>query len=99
MTTDQGRLMMTDIFSLANKTAVVIGGTSGIGRALSIGLAQAGADVVASARRMQNVEETAAEIERCGRRTLRLCSDVSDRTRSSTYFRNRYASSRRLTFS
>ena len=72
--------MMTDIFSLANKTAVVIGGTSGIGQALSIGLAQAGADVVASARRMQNVEETAAEIERCGRRTLRLCSDVSDRS-------------------
>jgi NAD(P)-dependent dehydrogenase (short-subunit alcohol dehydrogenase family) len=72
--------MMTDIFSLANKTAVVIGGTSGIGRALSIGLAQAGADVVASARRKEKVEETAAQIERRGRRTLRFCSDVCDRT-------------------
>src|SRR5271168_2671273 len=70
---------MTDIFSLGNKTAVVIGGTSGIGRMLSVGLAHAGADVVASARREANVEETANEIERCGRRTLRLCSDVCDR--------------------
>jgi NAD(P)-dependent dehydrogenase (short-subunit alcohol dehydrogenase family) len=71
---------MTDIFSLANKIAVVIGGTSGIGRALSIGLAQAGADVVASARRPEKVNETAAEIERCGRRTVRLRSDVCDRS-------------------
>lgn len=71
---------MNDIFSLKNKTTVVIGGTSGIGRMLSIGLAQAGADVVASARREQNVGETATEIERCGRRTLRICSDVCDRS-------------------
>jgi NAD(P)-dependent dehydrogenase (short-subunit alcohol dehydrogenase family) len=70
---------MTDIFDLANKTAVVIGGTSGIGRALSLGLADAGADVVASARRKEQVDETAAEIERRGRRTLRLCSDVCQR--------------------
>ncbi|HEY1660731.1 MAG TPA: glucose 1-dehydrogenase [Candidatus Sulfotelmatobacter sp.] len=69
-----------NIFSLANKTAVVIGGTSGIGRKLSIGLAQAGADVVASARRKENVEETAAEVERCGRRTLRVPSDVCNRS-------------------
>jgi NAD(P)-dependent dehydrogenase (short-subunit alcohol dehydrogenase family) len=72
--------MITDLFSLKSKTAVVIGGTSGIGRALSIGLAEAGADVIASARRKEQVEETAAEIERKGRRTLRLCSDVCDRT-------------------
>jgi NAD(P)-dependent dehydrogenase (short-subunit alcohol dehydrogenase family) len=65
--------------SLEGKTAVVIGGTSGIGRALSLGLADAGADVVASARRQENVEETAAEIERHGRRTLRLASDLGDR--------------------
>jgi NAD(P)-dependent dehydrogenase (short-subunit alcohol dehydrogenase family) len=72
--------MATDIFSLANKTAVVIGGTSGIGRILSLGLADAGADVIASARRQEQVEETAAEIERRGRRTLRLCSDVCNRS-------------------
>ena len=64
---------------LTGKTAVVIGGTSGIGRAISIGLADAGADVVASARRQQQVDETAAEIESCGRKTLRLASDMQDR--------------------
>jgi NAD(P)-dependent dehydrogenase (short-subunit alcohol dehydrogenase family) len=66
--------------SLEGKTAVVIGGTSGIGRALSLGLADAGADVVASARRQQQVDETAAEIESRGRRTLRLASDLANRT-------------------
>ncbi|MGB0125589.1 MAG: glucose 1-dehydrogenase [Silvibacterium sp.] len=65
--------------SLEGKTAVVIGGTSGIGRALSLGLADAGADVIASARRQENVDETASEIERRGRRTLRLGSDLGDR--------------------
>jgi NAD(P)-dependent dehydrogenase (short-subunit alcohol dehydrogenase family) len=69
----------TNIFSLEGKIAVVIGGTSGIGRILSLGLADAGADVIASARRQEQVDETAAEIERRGRRTLRLCSDVRNR--------------------
>jgi NAD(P)-dependent dehydrogenase (short-subunit alcohol dehydrogenase family) len=66
-------------FSLENKIAVVVGGTSGIGRALSLGLAEAGADVVASSRRKEQVEETAVEIERHGRRTLRNASDVRNR--------------------
>ena len=70
---------MANIFSLEGKTAVVIGGTSGIGRALSLGLADAGADVIASSRRPEQVDETAAEIERRGRQTLRLCSDVRKR--------------------
>lgn len=70
---------MASIFNLEGKTAVVIGGTSGIGRALSLGLADAGADVVASARRMEHVNDTAAEIERRGRRTLRVRSDLADR--------------------
>ncbi len=58
---------------------MVIGGTTGIGRMLSLGLADAGADVIASARRQEQVDETAAEIERRGRQTLRLCSDVRNR--------------------
>lgn len=70
---------MTGIFSLEGKTAVVIGATSGIGRTLSLGLADAGADVVASARRREQVEEVATEIERRGRQTLRRCSDVRER--------------------
>jgi NAD(P)-dependent dehydrogenase (short-subunit alcohol dehydrogenase family) len=71
--------MTRNIFNLAGKTAVVIGGTSGIGRVLSLGLADAGADVIASARRQEQVDETAAEIERRGRQTLRICSDVRER--------------------
>ena len=66
------------LFELTGKTAVVIGGTSGIGRAISLGLAHAGADVVASARRPEQVESTAAEIEAAGRKTIRQPSDVLD---------------------
>ena len=51
--------MTAQLLSLEGKTAVVTGGTSGIGRALSLGLAGAGADVIATARREQQVEETA----------------------------------------
>ena len=43
--------MGSALFSLAGKTAVVLGGTSGIGRTLALGLADAGADVVVSGRR------------------------------------------------
>ena len=71
--------MTAHIFSLEGKTAVVIGGTSGIGRTLSLGLADAGADVIASSRRREQVDETAAEIQRRGRQTLHLCSDVCNR--------------------
>jgi NAD(P)-dependent dehydrogenase (short-subunit alcohol dehydrogenase family) len=70
---------LSHLLSLEGKTAVIVGGTSGIGRALSVGLADAGADVIASARRKEQVEETAAEIEARGKRTLRVPSDVSDR--------------------
>lgn len=65
---------------LSGKVAVVIGGTSGIGRALAHGLAEAGADVMATSRRADQVEATAKEVEQRGRRTLRAVSDVSDRT-------------------
>ncbi len=69
--------------SLEGKVAVVVGGTSGIGRAISLGLAEAGAEVVASARRIEQVESTAAEIEATygdkPRRTIRIPSDVADR--------------------
>lgn len=71
--------MASDLLSLAGKTAVITGGTSGIGRALSLGLADAGAHVVASARRKEQVESTAKEIEARGRKTLRIASDVCDR--------------------
>jgi len=65
-------------FDLSGRTAVVVGGTTGIGRALSIGLADAGADVVPTSRRRDVVEETAVLVEAAGRRTLRVTSDVGN---------------------
>ena len=63
---------------LTGRTAVVIGGTSGIGHSLARGLAEAGADVVPTSRRAEMVDQAAAGIEKTGRCTLRVTSDVSD---------------------
>ena len=65
---------------LSGKTAVVIGGVSGIGRAIAFGLAEAGADVVPTSRRRDLVEQTASEIRTLGRRSVVCPSDVLDRT-------------------
>ncbi len=64
---------------LNGRTAVVVGGTSGIGRVIALGLAEAGADVIATARRKEQVDQVASEIEGMGRRSLRITSDVLDR--------------------
>jgi NAD(P)-dependent dehydrogenase (short-subunit alcohol dehydrogenase family) len=71
--------MASKLFDLTGKTAVVVGGTSGIGLAMSLGLADAGADVVASSRRAEQVEDAAKAIEAKGVKSLRLTSDVSNR--------------------
>ncbi len=71
--------MASKLFDLTGKSAVVVGGTSGIGLAMAVGLAEAGADVVASSRRQEQVNEAAAAIEAAGARTLRLAADVADR--------------------
>ncbi len=65
---------------LNGRSAVVVGGTSGIGRAIAHGLAEAGADVICTSRREEQVEIAAAEIEALGRRTLRVASDVGDKS-------------------
>jgi NAD(P)-dependent dehydrogenase (short-subunit alcohol dehydrogenase family) len=65
--------------SLSGSVAVVIGGTSGIGLALTRGLAEAGADVVPTSRRREQVDAASREVEARGRRSLRVCSDVTDR--------------------
>jgi NAD(P)-dependent dehydrogenase (short-subunit alcohol dehydrogenase family) len=67
------------LFDLSGRTAVVVGGTSGIGRTLALGLADAGADVVVVGRRQALVTDAAAAIESRGRRTLRMTADVTDR--------------------
>ena len=67
------------LFDLTGKLAVVIGGTSGIGLAMALGLAEAGADVVATSRRQDQVNAAATSIEELGRRSLRITSDVVHR--------------------
>jgi NAD(P)-dependent dehydrogenase (short-subunit alcohol dehydrogenase family) len=67
------------MFSLAGKCAVVVGGTSGIGKAIALGLASAGANVVASSRSKLAVDDFAAVLEAQGSKTLRIPSDVLDR--------------------
>ena len=67
------------LFDLSGRVAVVTGGTTGLGHAIALGLAQAGADVVASSRRLEQVGMVAAEIEDLGRKSMRITSDVLDR--------------------
>lgn len=71
--------MPLDLFDLSGRLAVVMGGTSGIGRTLAIGLAEAGANVVAAGRREALVASVADEIEQEGRKTLRQTVDMSSR--------------------
>lgn len=66
-------------FDLTGKCAVVIGGTSGLGKAIALGLASARADTIAAARRPEEVASTADAIEALGRRTLRQTVDVRER--------------------
>lgn len=65
---------------LTGRVAVVIGGTSGLGRTLALGLAEAGAAVVPSGRRQELVDEVSAQIAALGRETLNYSVNVSDRT-------------------
>ena len=64
---------------LKGRSAVVVGGTQGIGHAIALGLADAGASVVATSRSIEAVAQVASELEAHGSRTLRIATDVSDR--------------------
>ncbi len=67
------------MFDLTGRAAVVIGGTSGIGRALALALAEAGADVVPTGRRDEETRAAAAAIEGLGRRSLFATTDVTEK--------------------
>jgi len=68
-----------ELFSLKNRVAVVLGGTSGIGQAIARGFAQAGAITIASSRDQDRVNAMADEFDAMGTKTLRITSDVQDR--------------------
>ena len=71
---------MTNSLCVCDRVAVVIGGTSGIGRTLALGLAAHGADAVPTGRRIGEIEAAAGEVEALGRRTLRHAADARSRT-------------------
>ncbi|MGV3465867.1 MAG: SDR family NAD(P)-dependent oxidoreductase [Heyndrickxia sp.] len=66
-------------FSLEGKTAIVTGAGRGIGRAIAIGMAEAGADVAIIARTETDLQSTAAEIEKLGRKSYIVITDVTKR--------------------
>lgn len=71
-------MSLDNLFDLTGKVALVTGASRGIGKALSVALAQAGCDIAANARTEQSLKEVCAQIERLGRKCLCAVGDVSD---------------------
>jgi len=65
-------------FSLTNRIAVVTGASEGIGEAIALGLAEAGADVIVCSRREEKLKEVKSEIEKMGRRAEVFVLDVCE---------------------
>jgi len=68
--------MVLSSFSLTGRVAIVTGAGRGIGKAIALGLADAGADVVVAARTASDIEATAGEIAAKGRKALAVPTDV-----------------------
>jgi 2-dehydro-3-deoxy-D-gluconate 5-dehydrogenase len=71
---------MTDLFSLSGKRALVTGASRGLGRAIALALADAGADVVCASSRAGGASDTASEIQAMGRKAEEVHSDLSQDT-------------------
>lgn len=70
--------MVLEKLSLEGKVAIITGGGTGLGRAMSLAMARAGADIVVAARRLELIEQTAAMVRELGRRALAIATDVTD---------------------
>ena len=71
-------MTIMDRFALTDKVVIVTGASSGLGVAFAKGFAEAGADVVLAARRLEKLTDTAALVEAAGRKALPVRTDVSD---------------------
>jgi gluconate 5-dehydrogenase len=69
---------MNKMFDLSGKTALVVGGHGGIGKAIALGLADAGADVVVTSRNLEALKSAVKEIEAKGRKSLAVTADITD---------------------
>lgn len=77
---ERGATLGKNFFDLHGRVAVVIGGTSGIGRAIALALAEAGADTLATGRREEEAAAVTEEIQKMGRRSFAVTCDVRDRS-------------------
>ena len=75
----RGGKAMSNLLDLQGKSALIFGGTSGIGKTIALAMAGVGADVIPVSRRRDEVEKTVAEIQALGRRSLVLTADVRNR--------------------
>jgi NAD(P)-dependent dehydrogenase (short-subunit alcohol dehydrogenase family) len=69
---------MTNLFDLTDRTAVITGSAQGIGRAMALALAEAGANLVLLDRNAAGIEATAHSIRQLGRTALPIAGDVTD---------------------
>lgn len=70
---------MNPLFDISGRVAVVVGGTSGLGRKIALGLARSGVHTISTGRREENVREVTSEIVACGVRSLAITTDVGSR--------------------
>lgn len=77
--------MSQSIGDLTGKTAVVTGANRGIGAAIALGLAQAGANIVGTSREMSADEEIARQVKECGRTFTPIAADLGDRKQSTLF--------------
>lgn len=69
---------MVKMFDLSGRVAIVVGGAGGIGRAIALGMADCGADVVIASRNLEHLEPVAREIKGKGRKVLSVTVDATD---------------------